>query len=578
MQNIFLEAVNMSIGASIAVFAVLILRLLLKKTPRRFLCLLWLTVAFKLIFPLSIEVPFGFMPKNDTVTADNFVLTFLDESDSLDVSDDESVVASDKPYVEKTVQRIDLNSVLTYCWISGVAVFVIYFIVEYIRLKRVLRGSLDFEPGVKVSNNIKTPFVMGLFAPVIYIPSNMEEPDITHVIAHEKAHIRHLDHLLKPFAYLLLSVYWFDPFVWLAYIFFCRDMELACDEAVIKKLDKEERRAYSISLLNCSTGGYLPAVSPIAFGEVCVKKRVKRIMSYRKTSRFAVVFAAFFMAFSFVCLMTGASGSEKTVNGVYNYQLMPYRNNTYGIDFITENFPSFKVSEGNILSYRSNDYAQWTELGALESVRLTERNFDTLFPSSGVGFSKIAKIREDCSSAWVWKNTTADYIDRVYLIYNEDHLQAHFAIVRTPIGESEPLISWMSLSHSSWNNGGVLGSSYKEALEKVITERNKDLFSGDIACVSLNYEGRMANGDDEIDGSCTYLYKVYDIEDMSSESVFENANIKFKITENGDGTYRYDLIHYEVVGKTFVNYVTKGALVEACDRQFDEYLEYLNEN
>lgn len=188
-------------------------------------------------------------------------------------------------------------------WIAGTVGLLVYSLVSTLRLRRRVSTAVLSEPGVRRSENVETPFVMGLFHPVIYLPFTMREEDIPCVLAHERAHIAREDHIWKLLGFLILSVYWFDPLLWLAWVLFCRDLELACDEHVTRGMGLADRQSYSEALLNCAV---LKSTftAPPAFGEVGVKRRVKAVMNMKKPARWLVLLSVLAVAVSAVCFLT----------------------------------------------------------------------------------------------------------------------------------------------------------------------------------------------------------------------------------------------------------------------------------
>ncbi|MBQ3169140.1 MAG: M56 family metallopeptidase, partial [Clostridia bacterium] len=189
-------------------------------------------------------------------------------------------------------------------WFVGLGCMLAYTAFSYYLLKRKVATAVPFKRGIKQSEYVDSPFVLGILRPVIYLPFGMAEADRAHVIAHEKAHIRRRDHWWKPIGFLLLSIYWFNPLLWVAYILLCRDIEAACDEKVIRDMDKDSRRAYSTALLNCSVHRHRIAACPLAFGETGVKQRVKGVMNYRKPAFWVILIALVITIIVAVCFLT----------------------------------------------------------------------------------------------------------------------------------------------------------------------------------------------------------------------------------------------------------------------------------
>lgn len=207
--------------------------------------------------------------------------------------------------------------ILAWIWATGILVFGIYTIISYQRLRSRMKTAVPLRDNIYQSENVASPFVLGLLHPRIYLPFNIAENDMAHVIAHEQAHIKRHDHWIKPFGFLILSLYWFNPILWVAYVLLCRDIELACDERVIKELETEQRADYSQALLTCSIPRHQIAACPLAFGEVGVKERVKNVLNYKKPASWIVVVALLSCIVVAICFLT----SPKNTNSYENYLL-----------------------------------------------------------------------------------------------------------------------------------------------------------------------------------------------------------------------------------------------------------------
>lgn len=308
MDNVLLKLINLSLIASLLVLAVFALRLIFRKAPKRVVCLLWALVAIRLAVPVSLESALSLIPSAEPLPANillseqpriNSGITVIDQAVNPILSD------SFAPEPGASVNPLQvLNAVLTYVWAAGAAAMLGYAAVSSLLLKRKLRTAVPCQSGIKQSEAVPSPFVLGILRPVIYLPFGIDSGDLPLVIAHERAHIERKDHLWKPLGFLLLSVYWFNPLLWAAYIFLCRDIEAACDEKVIREMDKASLRAYSEALLHCSVKRRGIAACPIAFGEVAVKERVKNVMNYKKPAFWIILAAAFACAAAAVCFLT----------------------------------------------------------------------------------------------------------------------------------------------------------------------------------------------------------------------------------------------------------------------------------
>ena len=320
MERIFLRVVNYSFAAGWLVAAVLILRPLLHRAgaPKRFNCVLWGLVALRLVVPFSIESPLSLVPSAKPLP-DDFVYSAHPYIESGITYVDRTVGAAVSAALETgdTMNSVNRSQVLSFVlsrvWIVGVAGMMVYLIVSTVVLRRRLATATLLKKGVKQSEMVRSPFVMGIFKPVIYMPYKLAGVDFEYVLAHEQAHIDRRDCLRKLLGFLLLSVYWFNPLMWAAYIFLCRDIESACDEMVIGGMEKELRRAYSIALLNCSVGKRRMGVCPLSFGENGTKTRIRDVMNYRKPTFWAVIAAAAACVIVAVCFLTNpVTGKDKS--------------------------------------------------------------------------------------------------------------------------------------------------------------------------------------------------------------------------------------------------------------------------
>lgn len=323
MADIFLKIVNMSISASWIVLAVLLLRLLLKKAPKWTAVLLWGIVALRLICPFSIESVLSLIPSSETISPG----IMMDKTPSINtgfpaVNNIINPVISDSLSPEPAASANPLQiwiSVLSIIWVAGLVLLLAYTAISYMRVKRKIGTAVLLRDNVFQSESVVSPFVLGIIKPKIYLPFHISEQDMEHVIAHEQAHIRRKDHWWKPFGFLLLTLHWFNPLVWLGYILLCRDIELACDEKVVKEMNTEQRADYSQALLTCSVNRRMIAACPLAFGEVGVKGRVRSVLNYKKPALWIIIVAIIASITASVCFLTNPKTPE--------YELMPESEN-----------------------------------------------------------------------------------------------------------------------------------------------------------------------------------------------------------------------------------------------------------
>lgn len=316
MSSLFLKIVNMSIAAGWLILAVIVLRFLLKKAPKWSVCLLWALAAVRLVCPFSIESILSLIPSAETVPANIEMMQKPAIDSGIGVINEvvNPVVGSFAPDPNMVTSINPLQAViplLGVLWIAGIAIMLLYALISYRKLKKSVAASVPAGEGVMICDDLSSPFILGLFRPQIYIPSSMEGPTREYVLAHELAHIRRRDHLWKPLGFLLLAVYWFNPLCWIAYILLCRDIEAACDEKVIRDMDKEAMAAYSQALLDCSFPRKRITACPLAFGEVGVKDRVKAVLNYKKPAFWIILAAVIACIAVAVCFLTNPKKKEE---------------------------------------------------------------------------------------------------------------------------------------------------------------------------------------------------------------------------------------------------------------------------
>lgn len=337
MSRLFLLILNMSIIGSILLVIVLLLRIVLKRLPKRFFCILWMVAAVRMMLPFSLPQLMGLLqspdetqqpmavsePTNELQHNSNVSPEKMDMSEANDeernlvsqssgqnsavnvnsqtntpssaawsekidsVETANSISVSDRQ-TEKIVRTLPVErnilEIVSFVWLIGAVILAVYAIISCLRLEHTVRKAVREENHIYVSSDINTPFILGLFRPRIYLPQmlSMQEREI--ILAHEKSHISHLDYVSKPLAFFVLMLHWFNPVVWVSYFMFCRDVEIACDERVLAKMGKEHKKAYASVLLQCSVPRRLAVLTPTAFGETAVKERIREILSYSKPS------------------------------------------------------------------------------------------------------------------------------------------------------------------------------------------------------------------------------------------------------------------------------------------------------
>lgn len=288
MAFLFEKAVGISITATWLILAVILLRLLLRKAPKRITCFLWVIVAFRLVFPFSIESPVSLIPEATAQIQEAVDTTMIHPvTNGLQAAPIFTQQGNGTPPADANPSL----SVFPMIWCVGVFLMLGYLLFSYLKMRHLVREAVREKENIWICDAIPTPFILGIFGPKIYLPSGLSESTKEYVIAHEQSHLRCKDHWWKPLAFLLLAVYWFNPLMWAAYPLVCRDIEYACDERVIRNYGLAGKKAYSEALLECSSNRKLVLACPVAFGETAVMQRIRNVLRYRKP-RFWIILAA----------------------------------------------------------------------------------------------------------------------------------------------------------------------------------------------------------------------------------------------------------------------------------------------
>ena len=309
MTESFLKILNMSITASWIVLAVLLVRFLLRKAPKWICCLLWVFVALRLVIPFSLESVFSMIPSTEVFPQD-IVTTVTPQI--------QSGIPAVNDAVNPVIAQQGAGAVREFLWIAGVVwlvgmgLMLLCSMVSYWWLRRQVQVSLQEQKCVYICDHVRSPFILGVFRPRIYLPSGMDGAQRQYVLAHENAHLQRRDHWWKPAGYLLLSVYWFNPLLWVAYVLLCRDIEQACDEKVIANMDNAHRKGYSEALVACSVSRRMIMACPVAFGEVSVKARIRAVLSYKKPAFWIVLASAAVCGVIALCFLTNPKPCQHT--------------------------------------------------------------------------------------------------------------------------------------------------------------------------------------------------------------------------------------------------------------------------
>ena len=413
-DKIFIDIVNMSLVGSFAIIITMIARLCLKKAPKIFSYALWAVAFSRLIIPFSFESFFSILPFNATPLSTDMLYI-------------------ETPYVETGVKAIDnvLNPIVSSAvldntfnvyqatifvgkviWYSGVLILLIYSIVSYIRIKRVLDSSVHLRDNIFISEKIKIPFVAGFFNANIYLPKNFDNTQ-EYIILHEQTHIRRHDNILKILAYAVLILHWFNPLVWIAFRLFVADMEMSCDESVIRKANTDIRKEYSQSLLNLSIQKQTVG-TPIAFSEGNPKERIKNIMNIKKTIGIAGVVSVILIAAIAICLIPDRPQFSTVSEVITNNPSVRKSNISYA---------KMTTEDGNvdIIDRDTLDhilvFIETLEINKKESSRSRTEDRDSTnkitFYRSDNTFDSSINFNQDYSEVWISDNATPSFTYKV---------------------------------------------------------------------------------------------------------------------------------------------------------------------
>ena len=315
MSAVFLKILNMSITASWLILAVIVARKLLKTAPKWIACLLWGMVAVRLVCPVSFESVFSLVPSAEPIPAGIAYQASPAVNTGISIVNDvvnPAIATSFTPDPGDSANPLQIViPVASAIWIAGILILLVYALLSYTKLRKTVAICLPAGGNVFVCDDIDTPFILGIFRPEIYVPSSVRGETLDQVLLHENAHLQRHDHWWKPLGYLLLTLHWFNPLCWIAYVLLCRDIEMACDEKVIRLMDAPARAAYSQALLDCSFSRRQIAACPIAFGEVGVKERIRGVLNYKKPA-FWLTFAAVIICLTVaMCFLTNPKFQEQ---------------------------------------------------------------------------------------------------------------------------------------------------------------------------------------------------------------------------------------------------------------------------
>ncbi len=451
MADIFLKIVNMSISACWIVLAIVLLRIILKKAPKWVNCVLWGIAGLRLIMPFSFESVFSLIPSAETISKP--VDSPRPQIESGVTIIDNQVNSYLKGNYFEGVTRpagnfVDITTIMAVIWVVGIVALLIYTAISFIRLKRKIGTAVLLSDNIYQSESVVSPFVLGIIKPKIYLPFNMNEQDMEHVIAHEQAHLRRKDHLWKPLGFLILTLHWFNPMVWLGYILLCRDIELACDEKVVKEFNNEQKADYSQALLTCSVNRRMIAACPVAFGEVGVKNRVKSVLNYKKPAFWLIIVAIIISIVVAVCFLTNPKNTS-IFNSKYETDKCLYSDVVSAEKETETNNVVYSITSNGIM-YRTFEDGTTDELGAFVETDYTTDTLKEMLNKQGekvdLGNTKIAyEISNENGNYVVFQK----FNGTVYLVsfFSDGNIMDVFKLKRT--GDYEEIIPYVENEYTA---------------------------------------------------------------------------------------------------------------------------------
>jgi beta-lactamase regulating signal transducer with metallopeptidase domain len=385
MSELFLAVLNMSLTASYVILVLIIVRLLLKKAPKVISYALWGLAAFRLIIPFSFESMFSLMPRNTNIVPIPHEIIYQQSpqiNSGIEVIDTFASQSLPAPAVEASANSLHIYvEIGAYIWVFGIIALIAYSLVSVLLLKRQLKGAQLIEKNIFEAENLKTPFVLGLINPKIYLPVGLSKEEQNYILMHEQTHIHRKDHIIKILAFLIVSIHWFNPLVWVAFILMSIDMEMSCDERVLKKMNEDIKKPYATSLLSLAAGRHILNGSPLAFGEGNVKGRIKNVLNYKKP-RFWVIF---FLIIIIAAVVIGLAANPKSLasfNGSsYRVKEILHQDLMYSFSYILDTTPQYSISSDYKLYSKQITDEDWIMHGGLYRYEISRQELYTLFNS-----------------------------------------------------------------------------------------------------------------------------------------------------------------------------------------------------
>lgn len=454
MTQVFYQVFDMSLVASLIILIVLAARLVLKKAPQAISYGLGVVVLFRLLCPWSPESNISVIPP---------VLPSISQTASLDFDSSSEQSSETTHHVEKQTLLHQTNNIPTeiqqkhedtsslsvqelllraipFLWLSGIASLLFFSLISMLRLRRQLIGAVRKTERIYLADHISSPFVLGLIRPKIYLPSDLRDGELLHILTHEQIHIQRRDHIWKALGYLALTVHWFNPLVWVAFSYACKDMETSCDEAVVRKLGSSVQPDYSATLLRLSTEKHIFAGSFLAFGEGNPKDRIKHILNYRKPALWIALSAFIITVLLIVLLAFNPVHTSNCFGTRYFVNSILYQQPGYSFSYATDFTPSYSITEEGVLYSRTSD-SDWQYAGTLVETTLNIQELNALFNPSN---NQVQEIMDDIQTVYhaSWQISGAEQQLYYYLLeYRPLHWRN--SVLYLAVGHSSEEMRWL---------------------------------------------------------------------------------------------------------------------------------------
>ena len=490
------KLLNMSLTASIAIVLVILLRMLLRKAPKIISYALWGVVLFRLLVPVSIESGLSLYTLLEVPTAESGALEYIPENIvhreypavTLPVPGISQVINSALPQGKEQLVADPLEapmSITTYIWMIGVLVMVICSMVSYVKLHGKLLASVKLRENIFLADDIGSPFVMGLIRPRIYLPSSLSEKERDYILLHEQHHIRRGDHIVKLLSFAALCLHWFNPLVWAAFILSGKDMEMSCDEAVLRKLGEEIRVDYSASLISLATGRRIIAGTPLAFGEGSTEGRIRNIARWKKPAAWVIVTAGIACVILAVCLITNPMNRDTMLLGAeYRIAEVLYRVNEEQ-DWDAGHYEKAVLCLGADFSLweKNPDDDKWTFTGQMEPYALDKTKLEA-YPSYNGEWLTNDRIGE-VTDAYILR--FSDYaLPLVYLMFCTNDGDILFGAGMENTGEQKDIALMILLRlESTFGGTHLTGEFHERSLAQTV--------GGDVEIFHTHYNGKQPN-------------------------------------------------------------------------------------